>query len=328
MGSAAAQNINAKILLKRVIYFFPFQLLIVHLKKNHVLLLFWLILFGFVTEAMGKKFGIPYLFLYPEYLEKVGFRSHFILGFSVGGFITAFNISSYIINGFRYPFIATLSRPFYKYSINNFIIPVVFLLIYSYQLVHFQTTVEELSFFSALYNLAGFYIGLMFFLIIAYSYFFSTNLHIGKLELNFSGKKTNRPTSGILYKPHTWFEERESKWRIKTYLNSFFSVKLTRDIGHYDDETLQKIFRQNHLNASFFEVLVLVTVVVLGIFREYDVFRIPASASAILIFTMFIMLASAVHSWVKGWSTTVFILVLLFINYLSNNTSFNYRSFA
>ena len=105
--------------INQLVYFFPLQLLFVHLKKNQQLLLFWIILFLAIFKGLGLKYGIPYLFLAPEYLGKLSFSSYFIVGFALGGFVTAFNISSYIMNGFRFPFLATLSKPFLKYAINN-----------------------------------------------------------------------------------------------------------------------------------------------------------------------------------------------------------------
>ena len=49
--------------LRRALYFFPFQLLMLHLKKSHGLLVLWLLLFGFVTQSIGSKYGVTYLFL-------------------------------------------------------------------------------------------------------------------------------------------------------------------------------------------------------------------------------------------------------------------------
>src|SRR6185436_1257577 len=40
-----------------------------------------------------------------------------------------------------------------------------------------------------------------------------------------------------------------------------------------------------------------------------------AAASAMLFFTMFIMLISAVHSWLRGWTITVFLLFLFGLNF-------------
>src|SRR5438132_10592706 len=102
--------------IRRIIFFFPIQLLFLHLKKNHLHLIFWAILFGTITGNIAPRYGANYLFLNPEYLNHVSFLSYFIIGFACSGFMMAFHISSYIMNGFRFPFIATLYNPFLKYS--------------------------------------------------------------------------------------------------------------------------------------------------------------------------------------------------------------------
>ena len=48
-----------------VAYSFPVQLLLNNLKRNHVLLLCWVILFAMITGSFGTYLGIPYLFLDP-----------------------------------------------------------------------------------------------------------------------------------------------------------------------------------------------------------------------------------------------------------------------
>ena len=81
----------------RVIYFFPIQLLLLHFKRNHILLFFWLLLFLYVTGNFGSGFGVDTLFLAPAYLGKIGFWSFAIVGFSLGGLIMAFHIYTYIL---------------------------------------------------------------------------------------------------------------------------------------------------------------------------------------------------------------------------------------
>ena len=51
-------------------------------------MLCWIILFAMVTGSFGKYLGIPYLFLDPEYLNEVNFRSFFIMGSVLAGFTT------------------------------------------------------------------------------------------------------------------------------------------------------------------------------------------------------------------------------------------------
>src|SRR6056297_224948 len=125
-------NIKRKARLERFIYFFPFQLFFLHLKRNHFLLFFWLVLFAFTTQNFANKLGIPYLFLAPEYRGEIGVWSFAILGFSLGCFIMVFNIYSYILHSKRFPFLGTLARPFFKFCINNSLIPIGFFITYIY----------------------------------------------------------------------------------------------------------------------------------------------------------------------------------------------------
>lgn len=158
-------NIPSFSLIEKVIYFFPVQLLFIHLKKNVLLLGFWLVLFALITKSLSLKYGVPYLFLYPEYLGEVGFLSHCIVGLTAGAFIMAFNISSYSVNGFRFPFLATLNRPFIKYCQNNFIIPVAFSITYIFSAATFQFVNEEEGIWQIIINLSGFVSGNLLFII-------------------------------------------------------------------------------------------------------------------------------------------------------------------
>src|SRR6188768_3765455 len=123
-------------------YSFPVQLFLNNVKRNQVLLLCWIVLFAMVTGSFGKYLGIPYLFLDPEYLNKVNFTSFFILGVTVAGFTTAFHITCYINDGHRFSFVGTLSRPFTKFAINNSVVPILFIGTYFYQIIAFQKNNE------------------------------------------------------------------------------------------------------------------------------------------------------------------------------------------
>ena len=68
----------------KIAFSFPVQLFLNNIQRNHVLMLCWIILFAMVTGSFGKYLGIPYLFLDPEYLNKVNFQSFFIMGDSAG----------------------------------------------------------------------------------------------------------------------------------------------------------------------------------------------------------------------------------------------------
>ncbi len=309
--------------IRRVIFFFPVQLVFLHIKANHLLLFFWLLLFGYITHGMGGKFGIPYLFLYPEYLGGVDVRSHIIMGFALGGFIMAFNIYSYVMHSSKFPFIATLAKPFLKFCINNFIIPMLFVIVYMVSAINFQLEKEFMSGGEVAANMFGILAGLFVFFVLSLFYFFRTNKDIFKL----GGKKKAKAKEGkekavanVLHKPQKWYNIKTEKgWLVVTYLSHPFKVALARESSHYDNDLLQKVFLQNHINASFYEVVMLTSFLVLGSFREVEVLQIPAGASIMLLFTMILMMVSACYSWFKGWTFTILIVALVLMNYGSKH---------
>jgi len=321
--------------ISRIIYFFPFQLLLVHIKHNFLLLFLWFLLFGFLLGWIGTKYGMNYLFLYPEYLGTVNFWSFAILGFSLGGFISAFNIYSYIKNGPDFPFIATLLRPFHKYSINNFILPAVYILVLIVKSVEFQYNNELVPVAIIFLNISGLVSGMLLFLCLSLLYFFRLNKNLykisGKSNEYFDDLDKKNPTDNPSPRAKKWYRRMRKKqmshsgWRVDTYIGKSFKLKLARDSKHYDNELLKKVFLQNHLNASIFEITLFISFLMLGIFREISFFIIPAGASVILLCTMILMLLSAFRSWFRGWTIPILFFIFLLFNLISSQ--FNISSF-
>jgi hypothetical protein len=331
---------------RRIFYFFPLQLLVLHVKKNHMLLLCWLLLFLYVTGSLGEKYGIPNLFLYPEYFGAVGFFSHVIVGFALGGFIIAFNLYSYTMHGYRFPFIATLSRPFLKFNVNNAIIPAIFILTYLVCTARYQYTQEFESVGHIILHLSGFLFGTFLFMGLALLYFTRTNtdiikllgrnpeayqpeaplIDIGPMHLDaddLSPQHDTPPRGGKeRRKANRWLRQalRGEKWRVETYLTPRLRIMLARSSSHYDREILRDVMWQNHINGSIFEVVLVVSFIALGAFSEMRFFAIPAAASAILLLTALLMIISALWSWLQGWTATVIIAVLLLLNAISHRT--------
>src|SRR5215831_11249822 len=112
-------------LLRNIWYSFPVQLVLLHLRRYLFMLVPWILLGMMVTGYFAKRLGFNYLFLDPEYLGKVNFWGFFLVGLALGGFTFVWNVTSYILNSFRFPFLATFERPFLRYSLNNAVIPFV-----------------------------------------------------------------------------------------------------------------------------------------------------------------------------------------------------------
>lgn len=306
-----------------MIFFFPIQLIILHFKKNIFLLFFWVLLFGYTLNYFAARYGVAFQFLYPEYMGETGPVSFALVGFALGGFILSFNLYTYILHGFRFPFIATLNRPFLKFSINNFVLPFAFVLTYIVESIRFQSEQELLESMPILMNISGFFVGMAFFLLLSLIYFRFTNKNV----LNYKdepegGTDTNEPAPNEMVKTNLhrrpkFEKEGASKrdWRVETYMIAPFKIGLARSSKHYRRELLEKVFSQNHFNATLFELIVIVSFIVIGSFRENPLFVLPAAASALLFFTIMLMLVSILYTWIRGWTLFFFIFIFFAINY-------------
>ena len=317
-------------MLRKLIFFFPFQLFLVNLKRNHLLLLFWAIIFGIVSESIVAKYGIPYLFLAPEYLGELSFWSYAIMGFSIGGFVMTFNITSYVINSIRFPFIAALKRPFVRYCINNSLWPLLFISYYVFKVIIYHLENENTSTIEIIIYIIGIISGYTINVMISLSYFLSTNKNIFKKLGIAPNVDEHKPINSLFSRDEHLYKylKQKRRWHVESYLYNPFKIKLARDISHYDKGMLKSVIKQNHLNASLFEIVIFASLIGLGLFSENPVFVIPAGASIMLFFTIIFILMSAFYTWFKGWSTIVFVGLFILINYLSKNQIFSYANEA
>lgn len=291
-------------------------------------MLIWIILFGFVTETIALKYGIPHLFFDPEYMGEVSFVSFYILGFAFGGFFITWNITSYILNAYRFPFLATLSRPFVKYSLNNFIIPLTFFVAYIIYLYRFQVTAELISKTEVITRVIGLIAGFFSITSLSFAYFFTTNANLAKilglgenLDSDLDYKKVDTDNAMSLKKAMLL----ERGWRVDTYLSHFHKARPVRSTEHYDSKLLKRVFFQNHANALIVEMVTFVFLVSLGYLTDLQLFRIPAAASALLFFSILIMFVGAMGFWLRGWRTFSFIALMIGGNYFLMSETFDFK---
>jgi len=157
-----------------------------------VLIAVWIILAALISDTLASLFGAKFLFLSPEYLGNVNGWSFFILGFWFAGFLMAWNLTTYLLDAYRFPFLATLEKPFTKFCINNFIIPLSFFIFYLGHIVYFQGYFELRSFQEILLNIISFVGGGILLISVMTAYFQITNKDIH----NFV-QKPNRPPPNL-----------------------------------------------------------------------------------------------------------------------------------
>jgi hypothetical protein len=303
--------------------FFPIHLIFSQVKFNIVVLFYWAFLFAVINGFFGVSFGVPFLFVSPEYLGETTYMSFLLLGFSVGGFIMAFHTYSYIRLGPFYPFIATLSRPYFKFCLNNSTIPLLFLINICINVWSFQRAQELLDWFDIFLFIVSLLAGTLLFILLAFIYFFPTNKDLfrmtGKRSEDYIIAESNIKTS--FHKKQRWFEHFvRGKDDTYTYIGSKLKLKQSRSCHHYDIEILNKVFVQNYTNATLFEVTLIISFIIVGLFRDNEVFQVPAAVSIMMLITILLMLISAFFSWFKRWTYVIIILILFGMNNISKSS--------
>ncbi|MGB3076520.1 MAG: hypothetical protein WBB36_14425 [Chitinophagales bacterium] len=289
----------------------------------------WVILMLMVSGNLLSRLGFHYLFLDPEYFGKVNFISFFFIGIGLGGFIFVWNITSYILNSFRFPFLATFKRPFLRYTLNNAFFPLLFIIVYFYSLIRFQYYSELKSFFEVISYQAALISGVALMLIISVAG--SLNIHIERFIQRSArnqpaprNKKiplanTLKNKAAVLFSPEI---------RVDFVLIHPFRVRPVRSVKHYQAEELMKVFRLHHKNALTIEMVALLIIIMLGFLKEIPLFQIPAGASILLLLTILLAPIGALSYWLRSWAVTAFIGLLLVANLLVKFDFINHRNKA
>lgn len=315
----------------KIAYSFPVQLFLNNLKRNQLLLLCWIILFAMITGSFGKYLGIPYLFLDPEYLNEVNFRSFFIMGMVIAGFSTAFHITCYINDGHRFSFIGTLSRPFTKFVINNSAIPFAFLATYLIEVISFQRNNQYVTGNDLFWDVAGILTGYAVMIAFFFIYFRLTNKDIFKYvvcAIDEKIKQSVKLTRASAMKKLDIARKRQE--RVDYYIDGRLRFVKVEDTNFYDKQTVLQVFDQNQFNLVIIEILIFVLILVLGVFKDSAVFQLPAASSFTIFLTVFVMLAGAFEYWFGNWSSTAALVLFLFVNYLVGEGVFSkpYKAFG
>src|SRR5690606_10919388 len=262
----------------------------------------------------------------PEYLNTVDFRGFFIIGLVLAGFATAIHISGYIIDGHRFTFVGTLSRPFTKFALNNSVIPLAFLLTYIYQIVVFQINNEYTTGKGLAANLTGLLAGYVLMTVIFFIYFRLTNKDIFKYvvcRIDEKIKQNVKITRASAMKKLDI--ARKKQVRVDNYLDLDLRFKPVEETSFYDKQTIIQVFDQNHFNLVIIELLIIALVILLGIFKDYPLFQLPAAASFIIFLTFFVMMAGAFTYWFGGWAATAALVLLVAVNHFVGHDYFTKR---
>lgn len=293
-------------------YSFPVQLLLLHFRKAQVLLIFWFILFLTLTGNFMKIFGANALFLAPEYLGTVNAAGAAITGMATGVFMMSWNITTFVLHSIRFRFLATTTKPFLKYCVNNSIIPICFLLVYFFEALSFDRKMELISFAEFMGIAAGFLGGFLLLISISFAYFFTADRRIDRtIKPNLSDieKKKQGKHEGRFY-------ENNFGLPVGYYLTTRFRFHKTRNVSHYGQEFLDTIFKRHHFSAMITLILAFIFMILLGFFLDRRIFQVPAAASILVLFALLIAVIGALTYFLRSWSILFVVLLFIVLNLL------------
>ncbi|PRY87909.1 patatin-like phospholipase family protein [Mongoliibacter ruber] len=308
----------------KIIYSFPVQLLFLHLRKNLLLVALWVLLALIIFQRSGSVLGIPYLFLDPEYLNRVSWESFFLVGIALAIFTMAFHMTTYILDGAKFRFLAVVPRPFIQFCINNGLIPLIFYICYIYSFIQFQLDNEHESQWTVTHFLFGFAGGTTLTYFLLFLYFRFTNkdffiLFAGNVEKRL--RKTKLSRANMLKRIR---ESKKSSNKVVDYLDWKLRFRMVRsDLSSFEGRQLLRVFDQNHLNMVIIQTALISLIFILGFFREIPILQLPAAASFMLLLSILTMLVGAVAFWLREWATPAVLAAIVLFNFFSNSNFLN-----
>jgi hypothetical protein len=292
---------------------FPVQLFLLHFKKHQLLLFYWIILFSTIQGSFMRMFGAYSLFLAPEYLDSVNALAAAMVGMATGVFIMSWNITTFILYSRHIKFLATTRRPFVTYCLNNFIIPVGFLIYYLVKAINFGLYKELFSVMKVTELAGGFVLGLLLIILLSFLYFFRADRNI------------SRKIAPILSMPFELSPEELHKSpitgpgklvKVTNYLALPLRVAPVRDVQHYNRVFIETIFNRHHFAAVILIVFAFFYMIGISFFLDNNYFQFPAAASITVFFSILIAVFGAFSYFLQNWSLLVTVAVLFLLNLL------------
>lgn len=290
----------------------------------------WIFLALLISGQIGQLFGIKYLFLAPEYLGEINFWSFFIVGFWFGAFLMSWNLTTYLLDAHRFPFIATMARPFTKFCINNFVVPFSFFIFYFCHIVFFQGYYELRSFENIMWNCLGFILGCTVLIALLSLYFQFTNKDILNYEKTISSSSniSGGIAPGRPYINIDSIRANRTQWKVTNYLSTNLQPMLVRSVTHYDKETLFKVFKQNHSNVLVVQLSGFFLLILMGLLIDNPYFRMPAASSVFILSSMIFALVGATTFWFGKWRAAIIIIILAVVQQLTKYEFFSHENRA
>jgi len=308
-----------------IFYSLPVQLVLLHLRRYQVLLIFWYILFATISGNFLETYGANSLYLAPEYLNKVNALSTAMVGFSIAIFIMSWNITCFILHAKYIKFLATTAQPFLKFCINNSLIPLAFVITYLIYAVRYAQQQELMStgriILLAISSLLGFAVSFT----LAWIYFYNAD------------KSIYRRMHAVLTNANIKYEKKvkrrrnhfnSGEIRVDWFLSATLHLRKPRIIKHYSQQFLDSIFKRHHIAAVIIILAAFISLITIGYFSESRIFQFPAAASITVFFAILIATAGAIALFLRSWGIPVLVGVIILFNWMYRHNIIDLRNKA
>ena len=302
-----------KLLLRDIFYSFPVQLLILHFRKYQFFLIFWFMMASTINSQFMKSFGADALFFVPEYLGNVNALSAATVGIAMGVFFMSWNITTFILHTHRFKFLATTSKPFLKYCINNVLLPLAFFIFYLVKSINFNLNKELLSVGEELLLVFGFLGGFILLIAFSFAFFFGADRTILRTIIPvLSNPDYFKSTYDTLKKNNN----EQFGMKVGYYFSTRLKLRKARIVTHYNQDFLDSIFKRHHFAAMIGIILAFIFLVVGGFFLDLKFFQAPAAASIIIFFALTVAVTGALSYFLQSWSVLFIIALVGILNIL------------
>jgi len=272
-----------------------------------------------------KSFGADSLFFVPEYMGNVDALSASLVGIAVGVFFMSWNITTFILHTKRFKFLATTSKPFLKYCMNNAVLPLLFLLFYLFRAIQFNSQKELLTFPEQAFLIIGFLCGLILLIAFSFAFFFGADRTILRSIMPVIANPENFKK---VYSISMQSRQDGFGMKVTYFITGRFRFKKARPVEHYSEQFLDTVFKRHHFAAIVSIILAFVFLITGGFFLDIKFFQAPAAASILIFFAILVAVIGALTYFLQSWSVLFLIGLIVILNVLYQNEIIDPRNKA
>src|SRR5690606_9159840 len=116
--------------------------------------------------------------------------------------------------------------------------------------------------------------------------------------------------------------------RVDTYLSETLRLSHCHELDLFHPRLLKTILRKHHRNAITATIFSFILLILLGIFMEQPLLRIPAGSSFLILFGLMMGIVGAVKHFLRSWEVLGWVVIGLIMSSLISSRIIDLRSIA